>query len=395
MNGKIERTIDRYSDLIFERPGTVLAVVIVVTLLLASGASSIETEQQNQEDLLPDSVPAIAAFNVINAEFSSAEATTYTVLMEASPNHPNSNEIRDVRDPEVLRFTEAVSNDLSSREDVSSVSSPAGLFNDIPSSKRSVQQALETLGENRWQEYISEDYQAARMQVSVIDLTAEEEMEMAGTIRDTVEMHDKPAGLEISYTGQAYIDEAFQQQTQDTMSTTATAALVGVVLTVIILFRSIFYGLNSLLTLVFGIAAGFGIFGLLGLNMSPATSGAISMGIGIAIDFGIQPIARYIEERKDLDIQNSLSEMFKGVITPMTVGLIAANIGFLTLSVGQVTFLSDLGILLTLTTTMAYVSAFTVIPPSIVLYDRYFTGDDAKGFTLSKFNTKGDTQDEN
>jgi len=68
----------------------------------------------------------------------------------------------------------------------------------------------------------------------------------------------------------------------------------------------------------------------------------------------------------------------------MTVGLIAANIGFLSLNVGRVTFLSDLGTLLTLTTTMAYISAFTVIPPALILYDRYFTENGTSGFTLSK-----------
>jgi len=40
------------------------------------------------------------------------------------------------------------------------------------------------------------------------------------------------------------------------------------------------------------------------------------------------------------------------------------------------TFLQDLGILLTLMTIIAYVAAFLVVPPVMVLYDRYLTGDD-------------------
>jgi predicted RND superfamily exporter protein len=180
------------------------------------------------------------------------------------------------------------------------------------------------------------------------------------------------------------------------MQITGLVAILGVIAVVIILFRSIFYGLTSLLTLVFGIATGFGIFGWLGLNMSPATSGALTMGIGVAIDFGIQPIARYIEERDSFGIEKSMEETIKGVITPMTVGLVAANIGFLSLNVGRVTFLSDLGTLLTMTTTMAYIAAFTVIPPALVIWDRYFTFG-TENFTLSKIipgknDTKGETQ---
>jgi len=57
----------------------------------------------------------------------------------------------------------------------------------------------------------------------------------------------------------------------------------------------------------------------------------------------------------------------------MTVGLTAANIGFLALAFGKLTFLSDLGYLLALTTTFAYVAALTVVPASIIFYDKYIT----------------------
>lgn len=392
MNGTADKILEGYSRIVFERPGMVLVTAIIITAVLASGASNVETVEMNQEDLLPDSVPTMKAFNTINAEFSSDSGTRYTILVETSPSYPNSTEVRDLRNPEALRFMESVSNDLTSMDEVSTVSSPSGLFQEIPSSKTGVTETLNALGEARWQSSISEDYQAALIQVNSIELTMEEQAELAKTIRQTVQVHDKPAGLEVSYTGQPYIDEAFQQQTQETMSITGIAAVLGVILVVVILFRSIFYGATSMLTLIFGVATGFGIFGWLGLNMSPATSGAITMGIGVAIDFGIQPIARYIEEREKLEIKESLSETIKGVITPMTVGLIAANIGFLSLNVGRVTFLSDLGTLLTLTTTMAYVSAFTVVPSALVLYDRYFTENGTSGFTLSKVASKINTR---
>lgn len=399
MNGKVDRALEKYSDTIESRPVIVLAVAVMATAVLASGASKVQTEQMSQEDLLPDSMPTMEAFSVISSEFSTASGTSYTILVETAPQYPNSTEIRDLRRPEALRFMKAVSDDLSSRDKISSVSGPSDLFRgSIPSSKTRVEQAFRTLGEARWSNYVSSDYTAAIIRVDTVEMSTSEQMELADQIRQTVRSHEKPAGLTISYTGQPFIDKAFQQQTQKTMSVTGAAALLGVILVVVLLFRSLFYGFTSLLTLVFGVTAGFGIFGWLGLNISPATSGAITMGIGVAIDFGIQPISRYIEERENFGIEKSLEETIKGIVTPMTVGLIAANIGFLSLNVGRVTFLSDLGTLLTLTTTMAYVAAFTVIPSSLVLYDRYFTRNGTSGFTLSKItgnsenSTKGEPQ---
>lgn len=397
MNGKIEKVLEAYADLIQRRPLTVLLTAVLIAGALASGASNVETVEQNQEDLLPDSIPVMKAFNVISAEFTSNSGTSYTMLVETSPRYSNSTEVRDLRNPEALRFFRSVSSDLESLDDIRSVSGPSDLFRgSIPPTKSEVKRTFSILGEGRWSNYISEDYSAAVLRINSYDINSEEQMEMAETIRETVRIHERPAGLDTSYTGQPFINEAFQNQTQETMSVTGIVAIIGVIIVVVVLFRSLFYGGASLLALIFGIATGFGIFGWLGLNMTPSTSGALTMGIGVAIDFGIQPIARYIEEREGLGIEKGLEESIKGVITPMTVGLIAANIGFLSLNVGRVTFLSDLGTLLTLTTTMAYVAAFTVIPSALVIWDRYFTFG-TENFTLEKIfsyenDAKGETQ---
>jgi len=150
-------------------------------------------------------------------------------------------------------------------------------------------------------------------------------------------------------------------------------SLVGVFVVVILLFRSLINGLTSLSALVLGIAAGMGTYGWLGMNLSPATSGSISMGIGIAIDFGIQTVSRYKEERNDFGIEKSLFNMIEGVINPMTIALIASIIGFTALSFGRITFLSELGTVLSLTTTFAYIGALTLIPALLVTYDRHIS----------------------
>jgi predicted RND superfamily exporter protein len=371
---KIGSGVEYYSNILSSNPGKFLAVLLLAAVLLSSFSSNVETVEQQTEDFLPDSEPVIQAFDVLDAEFPSAGGTTYTVLIQVDPDHVNSTEVRDVRDPRFLRYVETVTKELRTLEKVSSVQSPSQLFSDIPSSKIGVESALEKMGEPRWSRSIAEDYRSVKVEVTTSGLTSDEQVQVAESIRNSIEAQQLSKDLKISYAGQLYIDEAFQSQSQETMGTTSTLSLLGVMIVVIFLFRSIYYGLNSLLTVVFGIAVGFGIYGLLGLNITPQTSGAISLGIGIAVDFGIQPIARYREEREELGIEDALSETLKGVLTPMTIGLIAANIGFLALAVGKLTFLADLGYLLTLTTTFAYISALTVVPASIVFYDRYLTG---------------------
>ena len=365
-----EEIIERYAKTISERTFTVLGLMVLITAVLATGASSVETVEQNQADLLPDSIDSVAAFDVIGAEFGqSSGGASYTVLFESSPDHPNSTEIRDVRNPEMLQYLETVSNDISSMKEVVTVSSAADLAEN-PSTTREASQQLERSGQAS--QFVSEDYSFTIMRISATDLSSDEQQELAERIQTSVKTIEGPSGIDVSYTGTPFINQAFQQQTESTMSQTSAISLIGVLVVVIFLFRSIAEGLTSLQALIFGIISGFGLYGWLGLNMSPATSGAISMGMGIAIDFGIQTVSRYKEEREDMAIEPALTQTIEGVLNPMTIALIAALIGFTSLSLGRITFLSDMGTMLTLTTLSAYIGALTLIPVSLVIYDRYW-----------------------
>lgn len=366
-----ESVIEKYSRIISERPFTVLAAMVLLTVFMAAGASSVETVEQNQADLLPDSIDSVGAFDVIGAEFGqSSGGTTYTILFETEPFYANSTEVRDVRDPEFLTYLETVSGDLSSMRDVVTVSSAADLIEE-PVTKREVTMQLQESRQSS--QFISEDYSFTIMRVSATDLSTDEQENLADRIRTSVRTNERPSGIDVSYTGTPFINQAFQQQTQSTMSQTSAISLIGVLVVVIILFRSLAYGLSSLSALIFGIITGFGLYGWLGLNMSPATSGAVSMGMGIAIDFGIQTVSRYREEREVMSIKGAISETISGVLNPMTIALVAALIGFSSLSLGRITFLSDMGTMLTLTTVSAYIGALTIIPALLVIYDRYIS----------------------
>ena len=365
----IDQSIEFYSKQITRHPFAFLTVLLISAVMIATGATNIENVSQNNEDFLPDTVESVEAFDVIGAEFGQGGGgSTYTVLFETAPNYPDSNEIRDVRNPRLLNYIETVSNDIESMKEVVSVNSAADLV-DNPSTKREASKQLHESGQSS--NYISEDYSFTIMRISSTDLSSDEANELASRIRTSVERNSQPAGIETGYTGQPFIDQAFQNESQSTQGQTSLLSIIGVFVVVIFLFRSITYGLTSLSALIFGILTGIGVFGWLGLNLSPATSGSISMGMGIAIDFGIQTVSRYKDEREKFGVQKALSEMISGVLRPMTIALIASIIGFTALSFGRITFLSELGTILTLTTTFAYIGALTLIPAILVIYDRY------------------------
>ena len=97
-----KKIIQRYSETVSKRPVTLLLVMVVLTGLMV-GSSNVETVEQNNQDLLPDSIPSVNAFDVISAEFGQGGGgSTYTVLFETEADYHNATELRDVRDPEML-----------------------------------------------------------------------------------------------------------------------------------------------------------------------------------------------------------------------------------------------------------------------------------------------------
>jgi len=272
-----QKILEKYSRVLAERPTVVLILITLLTVSLALGATSIETVNQSNEDFLPDTIDSVKAFDIIGAEFGrGGGGSTYTVVFETSPNHANSTEIRDVRNPELLRYIETVSNDISKFNDVVTVSTPTDLVEN-PSTTRESSRQLESSGQSSG--FISDDYSFAIIRITSADISADEEEKLASRVKMAVERNDKPASIEVGYTGTPFINQAFQSESQSTQGQTSLISLIGVFVLVVLLLKSVTNGLTSLSALIFGIVSGFGFYGWMGMNLSPATSGAISMGM--------------------------------------------------------------------------------------------------------------------
>ena len=354
---------EAYASQVVERPWMILGAAVLVVVAMAAGASNVETVNQGNEDLLPDTVPSINAFEVFSQDFSTGGGSSYTVLVETTGEG-----VEDVRDPELLRFIELLDSTYSSYDEVVNVDSAADLVEN-PASIRETSSQFESSG--RSSSFVSDDYSFTIIRIQTAEISTDEEAALASEIREATETKETPPGIQISFTGSPFIDQAFQRQSSQTQGLTTMLSLVGVLAVVILLFRSVVKGLSSLTALIIGVVAGFGTFGWLGLNISPATSGAVSMGIGIAIDFGIQTVSRFREERQSSGLEESVQATLEGVFRPMTVALVAAMIGFYSLTLGRITFLSDLGTMLALITAFAYLSSLTVIPVVLTLQDRW------------------------
>jgi predicted RND superfamily exporter protein len=112
-----------------------------------------------------------------------------------------------------------------------------------------------------------------------------------------------------------------------------------------------------------------GYVGLIGMGLSSQTSGVLSMIMGIGIDFGIQVVTRYRLELPDKSPSHAMAVSLNNVIIPMSTTTLAALIGFQAMSLGKLTFLGDMGTIMSYGVAASMLAAITVVPALIIIID--------------------------
>ena len=223
---------------------------------------------------------------------------------------------------------------------------------------------------NQFKYYVSDDYKASIIRISLAEMSEEKREEFVDELENIIEETEKPAGLKLGLTGEPVISKELRKQVLPTMQKTSMLSLISIFIIVCILFLSLRYGIISLLAIGFGVVWVYGTLGLLGMPINPTMSGGMSMIMGIGIDFGIQVVNRFRQERKKHGIEKAMEITLSSVFIPMLITTLAALIGFRAMSLGKLTLLGDLGNMMSLGVLFCFIAAITVIPSVLILSER-------------------------
>jgi len=223
---------------------------------------------------------------------------------------------------------------------------------------------------NQFKYYVSDDYTTSVIRINLAEMNEEQKKDFIDELKHIIGETKKPAGLNIGITGDPVVSEELKNQIMPTMQTTSMFSLIGIFIVVCLLFLSLRYGIISLLAIGFGIIWVYGVLGLLGMSISSTMSGGISMIMGIGIDFGIQVVNRFKQERKKHKIEKAMKITLSKVFVPMLITTLAALIGFRAMSLGQLTLLADLGNMMSFGVLFCFIAAVTVIPSILVISEK-------------------------
>ena len=370
-----KKPLERYARFVAHHALVVLAIFFIFTIFMGYQASLMETAGTSQKDWLPEDVEVVSTYELIADQFAGSFSSS-TIAVQTEPRYAKSDEIRDVRDPEVLRYVDLLAERAKLVYGVVSAESAADVIKGvnggrIPSSLRSVKSLLEhnEQAEQLIRHYISDDYS-----MTVVRLNLQEDVdahEAVEELRELIKM-DKPEGVSVDITGGPVIDVTTEELAEETMGMTSSISFVLIIVILIIIFASLKHGLIPLLTIAFGLIWANGTLVLAGFNITPETSGVMAMIMGIGIDFGIQVTKRFRFElrTRTQKREDAMVDTLKNVFYPMTITTIAAMTGFLCLGLGQLPVMKDMGTMMAVGVVFCAIAALTVVPAVLVLLER-------------------------
>jgi predicted RND superfamily exporter protein len=330
-----------------------------------------QTVSMDNSDTLPEGIEVIEAFDILEDNFGTS--ATAMIAIEINPEYQDSDEPRDIRDPDVIEYVALLTDIVKSLEhvaDVTSASTSLELLNGgfLPRSKREI---IELTSKNYlMSQYISEDHE---MTLIKIDLADDYDIsELADETQKAISQISKPVGVVINLAGDSFADPVMEQELGPDMGRTSQFSLLGIVVILWLLFRSPRYSFTPLLVIGLGVMWTFGYLGLIGTNINSATSGVISMIMGIGIDFGIQMITRYKAEKLIFESKKALVNTLNAVFVPMATTTLSALIGFKAMSMGQLTIMAEFGNIMSYGITACFIAALTVIPAILMISEKYF-----------------------
>lgn len=366
--------LEGYGHFVARHPYLVLGLVALLTLGALQEASTLSIEETRWISMFPKDLEVIRTMHVVQDEFAGAESMN--IVIELDPDQAGFNAFMDVREPKVIEYADMLARKSEKVEYVLSATSVADVLRNenggkLPASKKTVVSLLEASPQAS--RYVTSDYSMTLVRVNLGDIEGKEE-ELMSELRAVISSTAPPAGIKADVTGDAAIAVVFREATGPDMAKTTRFSFVAIFVIAVFLFRSIKHGVIPIVSVGLGLLWAFGLMGVLGINLSANTAGFASMVIGIGIDFAIQVINRFRNEKygvfgeeKKMSSEDALAITLSRVIVPMGTTTLAALIGFRAMALGELTVMAELGNAMSLGVLASMATAVTLVPSLLII----------------------------
>lgn len=211
---------------------------------------------------------------------------------------------------------------------------------------------------------------ATRMTVVIRGRSSQDLQDLAS--RGEAWLRENAPALATEATGLNVVFAHISQRNIESMLRGTVVAMAFISLILVLVFKSIRFGLISLLPNFVPAAMSFGLWGHLVGEVGIASSVVIVVAFGIVVDDTIHFLSRYLRARKEegLSAEEAVRVTFRSVGKALWTTTLVLSAGFLAFAGSGFQVSWALGLLVTITISFAIIADFLLLPPLLMALDR-------------------------
>ncbi|KFZ30333.1 RND transporter [Pseudidiomarina salinarum] len=203
----------------------------------------------------------------------------------------------------------------------------------IPASAQGVAQVLmQYQSSHRPQDlwhFVTPDYQQSLIWLQLTSGDNQHMTAVTAAVDTYLDTHPLPAGLELNWAGKAYLNVVWQEAMVEGMLASLISAFVVVFVMMVVLFRSLVFGVLAMLPLTLTISFIYGLIGWIGKDYDMPIAVLSSLTLGLSVDFAIHFIERArATQAETKDWQSTLSILFDEPARAISRNAIVIAVGF-------------------------------------------------------------------
>ena len=252
----------------------------------------------------------------------------------------------------------------------------------IPDTSAAVAQTLLTFQNSHrpddlWH-YVTPDFQEANIWFQLKSGDNQDMIKVEQRVDDYFATNPPPVSLKRDWFGMTHINVVWQERVTVGVVKAFSVSFFIILLTLIILFRSILWGLLAMIPLAFSVAVIYGAAGFITGNLDTPLAIISAVSIGLAVDYAIHFITRSRELRKEHNSwQETLPAVFGEPARAITRNVIVVGLGFMPLLLTPLIPYQMVGILLSSILVLAGIATLIILPALIHLFERWLFRSEA------------------
>jgi uncharacterized protein len=204
-----------------------------------------------------------------------------------------------------------------------------------------------------------------------VQLTSGDNQDMSAVMRQVdgfLAANPPPAGMAVRWAGKTYLNVVWQDAMVKGMVSSLAGAFVAVLVMMIVLFRSVGYGLLAMLPLTITITFIYGLIGWTGKDYDMPIAVLSALTLGLSIDFAIHFIERTREAlARSGGLREAMAEVFEEPARAISRNAIVIAVGFTPLLLAPLVPYITVGVFLATIMAVSAVVTLVLLPAVLSL----------------------------